>query len=462
MAMKTNRRAFLKQTALAGALGPFIVTSRVRAQDSPKLRHAVIGVGGQRGPQDLNPLVSHPDIEVVAICDVDARFLSPRFLEQAVPNYDFSNARRYRDWRVLLEEEADNIDSVSITTPNHTHAPASMSAMRLDKHVYCQKPLTHSIFESRMLAEEAARRPHVVTQMGVQTHVAEGYRNAAAKIRAGIAGKVKEVHSWDRVRFHYTGAFTDPPMERQPETGIEPPGYLDWDLWLGVAPERPYNEELYHIRMWRRWHDFGGGARGDMAGHMMDVVFDALELTQPEWLMSHRSPPFEDTFSPNNMAVHRFPETPYTDGPLDYYWHDTGPMDTTGWPVAEEDLPGNGSMFICENGFVYLPHGGEARFFPEEEFAEPVREFEEAEGRLEGLNHHRQFIDACLGRTQPSTPFGYSGNMTETVLLGNIANRFPMERLEWDAASMSFTNKPEANQYLRREYRDGWSIEGLG
>ncbi len=456
MATRTTRRAFIKQAAAVGAVGPLLFSGKALSQNNrKKLRHAGIGIGGQRGGHDLGQLASHPDIEIVALCDVDARFL-----EAASKRHP--NARLYRDWRVLLEKEADNIDSVNIATTNHMHAPISMSALHMNKHVYCQKPLTHSVFEARKLAEEAAKRPHLITQMGVQTHTAAGYRNAVAKIRAGIAGKVKEVHSWDRVRYHYTGAFTDPPMKKQPATGIDPPEYLDWDLWLGVAPTRPYNDELYHIRMWRRWHDFGGGARGDMAGHMMDVVFDALELTQPEWVLSHRSPPFEDTFSPDNMAVHHFPETPYTDGPLDYIWHDTTTIDTSGWPVEEKDLPGNGSMFICERGFVFLPHGGEARFYPEADFEEPLRRFEQAEGRLDDINHFHQFIDACLGRAQPSTPFGYSGNLTETVLLGNIANRFQKEKLVWNAKELKFDNKPEADKYLRRDYRDGWHVEGLG
>lgn len=455
MTMTTNRRTFLKQAALAGVASPFIGTSKTRAQAQPRLRHASIGIGGQRGGNDLDEFMSHPDVDIVAICDVDTRFLEAQ--SKRLPN-----ARVYRDWRVLLENEAGNIDSVNIAVPNHTHAPAAMTAMRLDKHVYCQKPLTHSVHESRMLAQEAAKRPHLVTQMGVQTHTAAGYRNAVARIRAGVAGKVKEVHSWDLVRFHYTGAFSDPPTERQPATGIDPPEYLDWDVWLGVAPARPYNDELYHIRMWRRWHDFGGGARGDMAGHMMDVVFDALELTQPEWVLSHRSPPYEDTYSPDNLCVHRFPGTRYTDGPIDYIWHDTGPIDTAGWPVQEKDLPGNGSLFVCEGGFVFLPHGGEAVFYPEADFVEPLQKFDADHGRLEGLNHFHQFVDACLGRTQPSTPFAYSGNLTETVLLGNVANRFQMERLEWDAGALSFSNKPEANRFLSRPYRDGWHIEGLG
>jgi len=455
LGLKTTRRTFIKQAALAGAVGPFIHSHPARGENGRKLRHACIGVGGQRGGVDMTSIDNHPDVEVVALCDVDRVFL-----EHAARRHP--NARLYRDWRELLEKEADNIDSVNIATTNHTHAPIAMTALRLDKHVYCQKPLTHSIHESRMLAEEAARRPHLVTQMGVQTHSAAAYRTAVAMIQYGIIGKVKEAHSWDRIRFHYTGAFMDPPMERRPLEGDPVPENLDWDLWLAVAPERAYKDELYHVRMWRRWHDFGGGAHGDMAGHMMDVVFTALELTAPESIMSHRSPPFEDTYSPNNLVEHRFPATPFTDGPLDYFWHDTTEIDTEGWPVAEADLPGNGSMLFGERGVIFLPHGGQPQVFPAGELDDVIASFNEQVGPQEELDHYHQFVDACLGRDTPTTPFSYSGNMTETVLMGNIANRFPMERLDWNASGMEFTNKPEANQYLRRAYRDGWKIEGLG
>ena len=454
MVLRATRRGFLKQAAIAGAAAPLILTSKTRAE-SRRLRHAGIGVGGQRGGHDLGEIASHPSVDVVALCDVDENYLNAAAALHP-------NARLYRDWRVLLAEEADNIDSVNIATTNHMHAPISMTALRMGKHIYCEKPLTHSVYEARMLAVEAAKVPNVVTQMGVQTHSAAEYRNAVAIIQAGVVGPIKEVHSWDRVRFHYTGAFQDPPMERQPESGIEPPSTLDWDLWLGVAPARPYNDELYHIRMWRRWHDFGGGARGDMAGHMMDVVFDALELTAPEWLTSHRSPPFEDTYSPDNMCVHHFPETPYTAGGLDYWWHDTTTIDTTGWPVQEAELPGNGSMFIGEKGFVFVPHGGEPQVFPADDFRDASDRIAGGLERVPGRNHFHQFVDACLGTDTTTTPFSYAGNLTETVLLGNIANRFPGERLAWNVTDLSFPDKPEANPYLRRDYREGWKIDGLG
>lgn len=449
-----NRRRFLQHAAAAAAAGPLLMSRPCHSQSGRKLRHASIGAA-RRGEQDLDALITHPDIEIVALCDVDRLFL-----EQAAKR--FPEARLYRDWRVLLKEEADRIDSVNVTVPNHMHAPIAMTAMRMNKHVYCQKPLTHSLYEARRLAEESVRRPNLVTQMGVQTHSAAAYRNAVALMQSGIIGKIKEAHSWDLVRYYYTGAFTDPPMKKRPDHSDPIPENLDWDLWLGVAPERPYVNELYHTRMWRRWIDFGGGAHGDMAGHMMDVVFTGLDLTAPKWVMSHRSPPFEETYAPNNKVQYRFPGTPYTTGDIDYFWYDTGPVDREGWPIDPgTDLPGNGSMVVGEKGWLFIPHGGEPEVLPRDEMKGAFDAYREKNGWLEERDHYHEFINACLGREKTSTPFTYSGRLTESVLMGTIVNRFPMERLEWNAEKLSFENKPEADEFLRRDYREGWEVEGL-
>ncbi len=458
MTARTTRRTFIKQAAIAGTVVPSIFTGTAHAQNGRKLRHASIGVA-RRGAQDLELFSTHPDIEVVALCDVDRQHL-----EAAAKLYP--KARLYRDWRRLLETEGDRIDSINAAVPNHMHAPIAMTALRMGKHVYCQKPLTHSIYEARRLAEEAARRPELVTQMGVQTHSASSYRTAVAMIQHGAIGKVKEVHSWDIVRHHYTGAFTDPPTRRRPDRADEVPEYLDWDLWLGVAPERPHITDYYHTRWWRRWQDFGGGAHGDMGGHMMDGVFSALELTSPTWVLSHRSPPYEETFSPNNKVQYRFPGTRYTTGDIDYFWYDSGPVDAkVDWPVDQsKELPGDGSMFVGEKGYLFLPHGGAPQLLPEKEMKDAAEEFEKRVGPVQGrdVDHYHQFINACLGKGKTTTPFAYSGPLTESVLMGTVVNRFPGEKLVWDAKALKFTNKPEADRYLRRTYRDGWQVEGLG
>ncbi|MCD4726466.1 MAG: gfo/Idh/MocA family oxidoreductase, partial [Pirellulales bacterium] len=291
-------------------------------------------------------------------------------------------------------------------------------------------------------------------------------RNAVAMIQFGVIGKIKEVHSWDIVRFHYTGAFADPPVRRRPDRVDEVPDSLDWDLWLGVAPHRPHIKDFYHTRWWRRWHDFGGGAHGDMAGHMMDVAFTALELTSPKWVMSHRTPPFDGIFSPNNEVQYRFPGTKYTTGDIDYFWYDTGPVDAkSSWPIDQKKkLPGDGSMFVGEKGYLFLPHGSEPQLLPREDLKDVAKEFDTQVGRQDGrmVDHYHQFIDACLGKGTTTTPFKYSGNLTESILMGTVVNRFPKEKLVWDAEALKFSNKPEANQYLRRTYRDGWHVKGLG
>ncbi len=459
MTVKTTRRTFIKQAAIAGAAGPLILSGKASGGNGRKLRHAAIGTA-RRGAQDLACFISHPDIEIVALCDVDQNYL-----EQAAKRHP--DARLYRDWRTMLDKEGDRIDSINATVPNHMHAPIATTALRMGKHVYCQKPLTHSIYESRKLAEEAALRPELVTQMGVQSNSDSTVRNAVAMIQFGVIGKIKEVHSWDIVRFHYTGAFTDPPMQRRPDRVDEVPDSLDWDLWLGVAPQRPHIKDFYHTRWWRRWHDFGGGAQGDMAGHMMDVAFTALELTSPKWVMSHRTPPFDGIFSPNNKVQYHFPGTKYTAGDIDYFWYDTGPVDAkSSWPIDQKKkLPGDGSMFVGEKGYLFLPHGSEPQLLPREDLKDAVKEFDTQVGRQGGrmVDHYHQFIDACLGKdTTTTTPFKYSGNLTESILMGTVVNRFPKEKLIWDAKALKFSNKPEANQYLRRTYRDGWHVKGLG
>lgn len=458
MTHRTTRRTFIRQAASASMVGPLLLSGSARGEGGRKLRHASIGVA-RRGEQDLDLFNTHPDLEIVALCDVDANHL------QAAARR-FPKARLYRDWREMLEKERNNIDSVNAAVPNHMHAPIAVTAMRMGKHVYCQKPLTHSIHEARVLADEAARRPELVTQMGVQTHSDSSYRTAVAMIQSGTIGKVKEVHSWDIVRFHYTGAFVDPPMRRRPDRADKVPDTLDWDLWLGVAPERPYVADLYHTRWWRRWQDFGGGAHGDMGGHMMDGAFTALELTSPKWVMSHRSPPYEETFAPNNKVQYRFPGTKYTSGDIDYFWYDTGPVDAkSSWPVDQsKDLPGDGTMFVGESGFLFLPHGGAPQLLPADEMKSAAEAFDKKVGRVEGkeVDHYHQFVNACLGKGKTTTPFAYSGPLTESVLMGTVVNRFPGEKLIWDARALKFTNKPEANAFLRRAYREGWRVEGLG
>ncbi len=457
MALKSSRRVFIRQLAAAGLLAPFSLAGPpAKKLIDGKLRHAAIGVGGM-GSADLSSLCSHPNIEIAALCDVDQRRL-----DQAAGN--FKKARTYKDWRELLDKEGDRIDSVNVTTPDHMHAAIAMEALKMGKHVYCQKPLCHDIHEVRALCDEAARRPGQVTQMGIQIHSHEAYRMAVKVIRAGMIGKVKEVHSW--CGKGWVGRKGD--CERRPDRSDPVPDFLDWDLWIGNAPMRPFVNKIYHPGQWRRWIDFGTGTQGDMACHIMDPVFTALDLPHPFWVRSEQSAPFAETYSPENRIVHQFPATRFTvPGSIPYYWYDSGCWpDTSDWPLRidasgkKTGLPGSGSMFIGTKGMMLLPHIGNPQLLPEKDFKDAVQEFQ-AMNKFPGISHYHQFVDAALGKGKASAPFGFSGRLTETVLMGAVANRFPRTRLAWNAGALKFTNEPEANRFIRRTYRKGWEVKGL-
>jgi len=451
MTFTTTRRGFLKGLAAAGALGPVLLGTPTWAQAGRKLRHASIGVGGM-GRGDLKSISSHPDVQVVALCDVDAQ----RLAEAAKKH---PNAATYRDWRELLHKEGDHIDSVNVTTPDHMHAPITMTALRMGKHVYCQKPLCHDIREARTVNLEATKRPELATQMGIQIHSHMAYRTAVAMIQFGLIGKITEVHSWSNKA--WTGKKGQ--TETRPDKTDPVPEHLDWNLWLGTAPERPFVKGIYHPSNWRRWIDFGTGTQGDMACHIVDPVFSALEFTSPEWVMSYRTPPFAETYSPDNKIVHHFPATKYTAGDIDYYWYDAGAWPDYGeWPLPEGKRPGQGSMFIGEKGHLLLPHIGGPQPLPREKFAEDLKRFKDKVTLPDIPNHYHQFVEAALGRGKTTAPFAYSAPLTETVLMGTVINRFPKEKLVWDAGTCLFANKPEANQCLSRTYRDGWHVKGLG
>jgi len=266
MKQQVTRRTFLKQAAVAGVALPLIVPRlSFAAPPSGKLQHAAIGVQGQ-GAYDLGQIFSSGKVDVIALCDIDEENL-----KKAAATYP--GARLYRDWREMLEKEEKNIDSVNVSTPDHTHAPASMTAIRKNKHVYCEKPLTHEVYEARRITL-AARKHGVATQMGIQIHAHDFYRTAVQWLQEGAIGKVKEWHSWS------AAIYTRENKKRAEGSDPIPPN-VDWNLWLGTAPERPYKKEIYHPFWWRCYRDFGGGATGDFGCHIFDPVFTALEIGAP-------------------------------------------------------------------------------------------------------------------------------------------------------------------------------------
>ena len=440
-----SRRSLLKHATITGMALPLVSVARFgRAAANDRLRLAGIGVGGM-GKGDLAALSSHPNVEVVALCDVDAANLAAAAEQHA-------GAKRFTDFRRMFEEFAGSIDAVHVSTPDHTHAPAAMTAINHGKHVYCQKPLTHDVHESRQLRAAAAANPAIVTQMGTQIHSNTQYRTAVRLVQSGIIGKVREVGSWSGKTWGYDGP--------KPEPGPVPAS-LDWNLWLGTAADRPFCPGHYHPGNWRRWYDFGGGTMGDMAIHILDPVFSGLQLGPPRSLRSQSSRPPADSFGMQNETRFTFPAGKYTTDGFVLTWYDGGRMpDTSAWPLDAVDgtrmkLPDQGSILLGEKGAILLPHVAMPTLLPAKDFADV-----KIEASPNG-NHYHLFVDACLGGAPTTCGFDYAAPLTETVLLGTLANRFPGDEIRWQPAAMTIPNHDQADALLRRKYRKGFEVDNL-
>jgi len=399
---------------------------------SEKLNIAGIGVGGQ-GASDLSSVDSE---NIVALCDVDEKKAGRTFKK-------FPNAKKYRDFRKMLWKENKNIDAVVIATPDHVHAPAAIMAMKMGKHVYVEKPLAHDIFEVRQLTE-AARKYKVMTQMGIQHHAEIGLRLIVEMIKSGVIGKVRRVDIWSGKNW---GGGTRP-KETPPV-----PEWLSWDLWLGPAPYRPYHP-TYLPGNWRRWWDFGTGTLGDMGCHIIDPAFWALDLGYPTSVEASPGPFNKETYPQKTIVKWEFPargDLP----PVTLTWYDGGNRSPRPKELeAERNLPGQGGLYYGDKGVILYPHGGGPRLIPESR----MKGFKAPEPFLpRGINHHQEWIRACKGGPKPLANFDYSGPLTETILLGNVAARAG-EKLKWDGPNFKVTNSPEANKYLRRKYRKGWTL----
>jgi predicted dehydrogenase len=445
--MKNNfsRREFLRRASLAaagtGVAAPFITRNLLAASPSDTLLHASIGASRQAG-RDLDNLARQKNVRLVAIADVDETHSAP-WKER------FPDVRIYQDWRELLDKEK-SLDILNVSTPDHMHAPIAMSAMQLGKHVYVQKPLTHDIHEARRLTE-FAREKKLVTQMGIQIQSTSDYRQAVRIVRDGAIGKVKEVHSWCGKTWGDAGP--------QPDRRDTPPATFNWDLWLGTAATRPFiGDGYYHPQAWRSKLDFGTGSFGDMGCHIFDPVFSALELTAPISVRSEGPPPNQWHWAPNSIVRYVFPGTSFTaEKTFNMTWYDgkeRPPQDVQAL-VTVENFPNIGSIFIGTKGVMLLPHIARPKLFPEKDFEGFTKP------RVEDGNHYTQFLDAIRGKGAAGARFDYSGPLTEAVLLGGVASRFPKTTLNWDVKAMKVTNVAEANQFLRRTYRHGWEVKGL-
>lgn len=434
----SRRKAIQTMTGGVGlVLSPWIARA---ALVNSKLRTAHIGVGGM-GAADLADVSSHAMVEVAALCDVDSQRLQAASAKHP-------QAKIFADYREMLNKLGDSIDAVVVSTPDHTHAPAAMMAMNLNKPVYCQKPLTHEVYEARQLRLAAESRK-LVTQMGIQVHSASPYRQAVAMIQSGVIGKVSRVHAWSNKNWGYDGSSL---------AAVAIPEHLNWELWLGVVQAREFSKGLYHPGDWRRMIEFGTGTLGDMGVHIFDTPYAALALTAPKWVKTTCRPPTHLGHPEKNIVEYEFPGTQFTTDSLLWTWYDGSyapPNNEMAELPKELKLPSQGALFIGQGGTLLLPHVGKAVLFPEEKFKDYVRP------EVESQNHYHQWVDACLGKGQTSASFSYAGPLTEALLLGVVANRYPDTTLQWDASALKITNHTDANKLLRRGYRNGFEVPGL-
>ena len=445
---KLSRRKFMASSALA-AFSFHYIPSRLLGADAPsnKLNIAGIGVGGMGGGN----LRQCADENIVALCDVDTEYAAKTFKK-------YPKAKVYKDYRIMFDKQKD-IDAVVIATPDHTHAVITMEAMRRGKHVFCQKPLTHTVYEARKITE-AARKYKVQTQMGNQGHSWEHIRLLKEWIADGAIGDVNEVHAWtDRPvggNPWSNFAVRSRPTDRPPV-----PESLDWDLWLGPVRYRPYHPE-YHPMKWRAWIDFGTGALGDMGCHIIDPVFWALDLGAPETIDATSTHWQEDvsseTFPRASIVRFKFPVRGKMP-PVKLTWYDGRLLPPRPEELEKErKLPASGALIIGEKGCIkHGSHGAsELRIIPEAK----MREYKRPEKTLPRVNtsHEGDWIRACKDGKPASSNFDYGGPLTEMVLLGMIAIRMKDQNLHWDSKNLRFTNNDAANELLHIDYRDGWYL----
>jgi predicted dehydrogenase len=469
-----SRRNFIRNAAIVGG-GFFIVPRHVLGRGfiapSDKLNIAGIGVGG-KGASDIAEFAKSPKVNIVALCDVD-----DREAKKTVEKYP--KAPYYHDFREMLDKEKNNIDAVSISTPDHTHAVATLAAMQLGKHVYTQKPLTHDIYEARILTM-AAKKYKVVTQMGNQGGSGEGVRKAKEMIDAGMIGEVYEAKAWTNRPVWPQGIAT-------PTGNFDIPKELNWDLWLGPAKKIEYNPAYLPFN-WRGWWAFGTGALGDMACHVMDPIYRILPIDYPDsaecsvatvWKEMWNDTQNLDACPPASIIHLNYPKKDGK-GNIKVSWHDGGLLPERPDELLPEEAFGNwdgGVLFIGTKGKLLLDcYGANPRLLPTKLMKEEKMPAEKIKRVPEG--HYLQWVNACIaghGNAETSSPFEFAGPFTESILMGNLAIRswlmknpklkgwddkyLGRKKLLWDAKNMKVTNFDEANQFVKREYRDGWKLE---
>jgi predicted dehydrogenase len=471
MQRRTNRREFLKHTSLAG-VGFWVAGGVTLAQSksaNERVNIACIGVGG-KGSSDTDQagVVGN----VVALCDIDDHHLQGK-------TGRFPNAKVYNDFRKMFDEMGKSIDAVTVSTPDHTHAVASLMAMMLGKHVYCQKPLTHTVHEARLMRETAAKHK-VCTQMGNQGSAENGLREAVEVIQAGGIGPVREAHVWTN-----RPIWPQSPQVRARPASAPVPAHVHWDLWLGPAPERPYavypknianGRAAYHDFCWRGWWDFGTGALGDMACHTANMAFRALKLGYPTSVQSENEEVNPETYPGWATITWEFPargDMP----PVKLFWYEGKkngeknlfPKELLQGKTLPKELlkrknpPDSGSLLVGDKGILYSPDDYGARYYllPIESFAGYQKPTPRLPRNGKGdLGMKMEWVEA-IRSGKPShaySNFDIAALLTETILLGNVAMHFRGQKLAWDGPGLKFTNVSEANQYVRIPHRKGWEL----
>lgn len=432
---RLTRRDMLRLTTLAG-IGVWTTAKSWGAErtGSPneKLHVAGIGVGGMGGAD----IAGCAGENVVALCDVDDRHAAGSFKM-------FPKAKHYRDFRKMLDEMGREIDAVTVGTPDHSHAPPAVMAMKMGKHCYCEKPLAHSVFEVRTMIE-VAKKNKLATQMGTQIHADPNYRRVVELVQSGAIGPVKEVHVWHPVHYppHYGG---DRPKETPPV-----PAGLDWDLWIGAAPMRPYHP-VYLPGAWRSWWDFGTGGLGDFGCHYMDLPFWALKLRHPTTVETEGPKPHPERTTPGLIVRYEFPARGNLP-PVTMTWYDGGKRPTF---LAEREIPAWGAavLFIGDKGMLIADYG-QHQLLPKAQYAgfkPPARTIPDS------IGHRLEWIRACKTGEPTTCNFDYSGTLAEAVLLGVVSHRVG-KKLKWDHVQLKAVGCPEADPFIHKKYREGWTL----
>jgi predicted dehydrogenase len=436
MSRRADRREFLKSSALA-AVGFWVAGTRAPARSrSPneKLNVGIIGVHS-RGAANMEAVATAGE-NVVALCDVDENYLA-----EAAKKHP--KAKTYIDWRKMLDQK--DIDAVTVSTAEHTHAPASIAAMKRGKHVYCEKPLAHSVYEARMM-RQTCRQAKVATQMGTQIHATDNYRRVVELVQSGAIGPVREVHVW-------VDQGIEGPRSRPQETPPVPKD-LHWDLWIGPAPSRPYHPCYFKDRSmsWQNWWDFGNGALGDMGSHTIDLPFWALDLKYPTTVEAEGPLPVRDETYPDHLTVRWEHPARGKRPPLKFTWYDgkQRPKSPEGVDLMKWHL---GIMFVGDKG-ILLADYGKRILLPQRDF----KDFQAPKPSIPpSLGHHAEWIHACKTGAPTLCNFEYSGTLVEHNLLGTVAFRAG-KKLQWDAENLKAPNCPEADRFIRRPYREGWTL----